>query len=72
MLILPQNIETSWNTKNKKYYESLGYLYTKFGHKFNVNVLHLPEKSKNKVRFICDYCGIEKITQFKYVNPNKR
>ena len=71
MLILPQTIIISWNKKNRKYYESLGYIFTKNNEKIEIDVLQLPYKSKIKVNCICDYCKKNVKKLFKIVNPNR-
>ena len=58
-MILSKTIKTKWNSKTKKYYEELGYTYTKMGDEFEVKVEHLKSCSAERVLFRCDYCGKE-------------
>lgn len=48
-----------WNSKNKKHYEELGYIYTKMGDELKVKVSDLTNHSKAIVKVRCDYCGHE-------------
>ena len=45
-----------WNNKNRKYYESLGYKFTKSGDSFKVPVEQLTPSSKAEVEVLCDFC----------------
>ena len=58
-MIISKYASTKWNSKTKKYYESLGYSYTKMGDVFEVLVEHLPLYSNTSLTFKCDYCGNE-------------
>jgi hypothetical protein len=49
----------SWNPTNRKYYEDLGYNFTKYRDKFMVFVNHLHKGCNKKVSVECDYCGEE-------------
>lgn len=57
ILLISTEIETRWNPKTKKYYESLGYKYTKIGDPFFVKVSDLKDGSNERVLCKCDYCG---------------
>lgn len=57
MIILPQKITVKWNKCNKKYYEQLGYIFTKTGNEFEVNANDLTKGSHAIVQVKCDYCG---------------
>lgn len=57
-MLLTKEVKVKWNGRNKKHYESLGYVYTKMGDEFVVVVEHLPSRSHHtKVEVRCDYCG---------------
>lgn len=56
-MLLTKEVETKWNSKTKKYYEDLGYSYTKIGEKLFVKVEHLKPTSREKVLVECDYKG---------------
>lgn len=58
-MLLENFINTKWNSKTKKYYESLGYKYTKMGDSFLVKVSDLKDNSSERVKIKCDYCGKE-------------
>jgi len=71
MLILPQEIEIKWNYQSKEWYESKGYIFTKYNSKFKVNVLDLSKGCTKKINVLCNYCleeGIETEVQKTYQN----
>jgi len=59
MIILPQEVLIKWSTRTKKYYEGKGYILTKYGDSFLVNVEDLHDGCKNYINVKCDYCGEE-------------
>lgn len=73
MIVPNQKVKTKWNAKNKKHYESKGYIYTGLGTEFEVDINDLPENSKVKIELICDYCG-EKFNKgyINYLNEKKQ
>lgn len=56
-MLISKTIKTKWNSKTKKYYENLGYIYTKMGDEFDVDVSDLKPYSAERVLVKCDYCG---------------
>lgn len=56
-MLLSKTTTIKWNNKNRKYYESLGYVFTRNGDEFEVDVEHLTKASKAIVEVQCDYCG---------------
>ena len=56
-MLITECVEMKWNSKNKKRYEELGYIYTKMKDSFMVKVCDLPKGSGIKVEVKCDYCG---------------
>ena len=48
---------TRWSGNNKKYYEDKGYIYTKNGDEFEVEVGNLSSGSNALVEIRCDGCG---------------
>jgi hypothetical protein len=56
MLILPQKVNVNWHSKNKEYYVSIGYPFTKMGDTFEVNVKDLSKGTLVDVLVSCDYC----------------
>lgn len=64
-MLLSKIVVVKWNIKNKKYYESLGYTFTKNGESFEVPVENLLPNSKVFVDVLCDFCK-QKIVRKKY------
>ena len=58
-IIRPQKVKVKWNKKIKKYYESLGYKYTRLGDEFYVKIEDLTKGSPIKIKGFCDECGCE-------------
>lgn len=56
-MLLSKTTTIKWNNKNRKYYELLGYVFTRNGDEFEVDVEHLTKASKAIVEVQCDYCG---------------
>lgn len=54
-MLLTKYVEVKWNTRNKAYYESLGYKYTKMQDVFLVKVEDLQRGSSVMVEVKCDY-----------------
>lgn len=55
-MLLTKTVFIKWNNKNRKYYESLGYVFTKNGDSFKVPVEQLTPSSKAEVEVLCDFC----------------
>lgn len=53
-MLLTKTVRIKWNPKNKKWYESKGYKFTKWKDEFEVNVEDLPKYSKAEVYVKCD------------------
>ena len=68
-MLITKIVKTKWSPRNKKYYESLGYIFTKFGYEFEVKIENLTEGSHVEVRCFCDCCGEPLI--WKYQDYNK-
>lgn len=64
-MLFSKTATVKWNNKNRKYYESLGYVFTKNGDAFEVEINNLTKSSKAIVKVQCDYCGkiVEKTYQ---------
>lgn len=58
-MLMTKTVEMRWNSKNKAYYESRGYTYTRMKDTFLVNVEDLKNGSNVTVKVKCDYCGRE-------------
>ena len=69
MGLVSKTAKVKWNPTIKKYYESLGYLYTKMGEEFEVNIDDLLKSSHVKGWCICDNCGCDLMPA--YDNYNK-
>lgn len=54
-----QKFIVSWNPKNRTYYESKGYVFTRYNDKFEVIIDDLHPNSSIVVRNKCDHCGEE-------------
>lgn len=64
-MLLTENAVVKWNGKNRKYYELLGYKFTKSGDSFEVPVEQLTPSSKAEVEVLCDFCK-EVVVKKKY------
>lgn len=69
-MIISKEVYISWNAKNKKYYQSLGYVFTKMNDKFLVKIKDLTSNSCAIITLKCDYCG--EIYNVKYYTYNNR
>jgi len=56
-MLLSDFVYVSWNPKNKKRYQNLGYEYTKIGDEFLIRATDLSPYSQVIVEYRCDYCG---------------
>lgn len=70
MLIENQVVLMTWTSRNKKYYMSKGYKFTKMYEQFEVKLEDVPLQSHVEVLVKCDYCG--DIIKVKYQNYNNR
>lgn len=57
-LLLTTEVEQKWNNRTRTHYEQLGYIFTKNGNVFIVNVEELTHSSTVYVKVRCDYCEI--------------
>ena len=69
MGLITKTVKVKWNSKIKKHYEKLGYVYTKMGDEFEVKVEDLTKGSNVRIDCICDNCGKE--LPWKYQDYNK-
>ena len=73
MLVPNQKVEVRWNPRNKKYYERIGYVFTKMGDKIDVPIEKLPNNSSAFADVICDSCGKEyRIRYCDYIKKIKK
>ena len=56
MGLVSKIVKMKWHPKTKKHYESLGYIFTKYGDEFEVKVEDLTKGSEVKVDCLCDCC----------------
>ena len=56
MGLISKTVKVRWSRSNKKYYEELGYAFTKMSDEFEVKVEDLTKGSNVKVECICDNC----------------
>ena len=64
-MLLSKEADVKWTANNKRYYESLGYSYTKQFDIVTVRVEDLPKGSHIIVGIQCDYCGREYQTEYR-------
>ena len=69
MGLISKTVMVKWHVKSRNHYESLGYVYTKLGDEFEVNIEHLTNGSKVEVVCECDGCG--KKLEWKYGSYNR-
>lgn len=61
MGLISKTVMVKWNSANKKWYESKGYIFTKWKEEFEVKVEDLSNGSHALVNVKCDCCGNIKI-----------
>lgn len=55
-MLLTKNVKVKWRSETRKWYENLGYIFTKWNDEFEVKVEDLSEGSSVEIIYICDYC----------------
>ena len=72
-MLLKKTVIVKWNPANRKYYESKGYIFTKWKDEFEVRVEDLSKGSHSEVEILCDYCKINVILREyrEYLKLNK-
>ena len=68
MGLVNKPVKVKWHPKTKKHYESLGYIFTKYGDEFEVKIEDLTEGSKTKVGCSCDCCGEPLVREYRVYN----
>ena len=68
-MLISKTVIMKWNPANIKYYSSKGYIYTKKGDKFRVNIEDLSISSDVKVQCECNNCKI--ISNISWVDYKK-
>lgn len=56
-MLLTEEVIMKWNENNRKWYESKGYVFTKYNDEFEVKVKDLSDGTSVKVNVKCDNCG---------------
>lgn len=56
-MLVSKTVTINWNSKIKKHYVDLGYVYTKMRDPVEVDVADLTDGSNAIVKVRCDYCG---------------
>lgn len=67
-MLLTKKVKIKWSGGNKKHYESLGYVWTKQGDEFEVDVNHLAKNSNAIVMYSCDNDNCNEIITSTYKN----
>ena len=71
-MLLTKEVTVKWNSKIKKHYVDLGYVFTKMGDEFIARVIDLTKGSNIEVYLKCDNCGlIFKKPWYRYLIENK-
>lgn len=58
-MLLTKSLKMRWNSRNKDYYISKGYTFTKMKDEFEIDVKDLAKQSKEILNVQCDCCGKE-------------
>jgi len=69
-MLISQTVMQKWHSATKKYYIDEGYIFTKIGDYFEVDVADLTSSSEVKIMVQCDYC--ETNFQIIYRDYNRR
>ena len=55
-MLITEKVKVKWHGFTKQHYINKGYIFTKIGDEFEVNVFDLPEGSHQKILVECDKC----------------
>lgn len=55
-MLITKEVILKWHNSTRKYYESLGYKFTKYGDEFVVKIEHLTKGNGVLIDIQCDYC----------------
>ncbi|MGM7720568.1 zinc-ribbon domain-containing protein [Metabacillus sp. Hm71] len=69
---MEQKVKIRWIPSNKKLYTEKGYLYTKMGDEFEVDISDLSSGSNEIIKYKCDYCGEIKEKIFHSYNVSRK
>jgi len=67
-MILTKTFKVGWNSKNKLWYESKGYIFTKYKKEFEVKIEDITHGSRVKVLVKCEECENKKTLVYKSYN----
>ena len=70
-MIVSKKVETVWNNRNKKHYESKGYVFTKDRDHFLVDVVDLQPTSTIVVDVKCEMCGVLRKVKYYIALPRE-
>ena len=56
MGLITKKVKVRWHVNNRKHYEKIGYVFTKYGDVFYADILDLPKCSKIIIKYECDNC----------------
>ena len=70
-MLITKEVTTTWNPTTRKYYEDLGYTYTKQHAEFIVKIEDLHKGSNSKIDYQCDLCGEKASIMFYEYNEKK-
>ena len=66
-MLISTTTKVKWTKRSKKYYEDLGYKFTKYDDEFEVKVKHLSPSSRAIVSWKCDFEGCNTIKTGEYL-----
>lgn len=72
MGLISKTVIVRWHNTTKRYYEELGYKFTKYGDEFEVKVKDLTNGSNSKVKYKCDECGAVMETTYRDYYTHKK
>jgi len=71
IMLITKKVEVTCGSRNKEYYEKLGYGPLKHGDTFEIDIKHLTVGSSLRVMAKCEYCQVEKEVIFNDYNKQK-
>ena len=72
MGLITKKVKVRWHVNNRKHYEKIGYVFTKYGDVFYADILDLPKCSKIIIKYECDNCGRIFKCSYAAYNRNKK
>ena len=72
MGLITKKVKVRWHVNNRKHYEKIGYVFTKYGEVFYADILDLPKCSKIIIKYECDNCGRIFKCSYAAYNRNKK